>query len=144
MCAHRCQYTPGTAPLEEMRSISASLEREFTRLADMTTAKALSPAVDELTRPQMSQLNQLHQMRQRSAAAAVLALGNAGPGRVCSLLGREGAVDALTALAVKRSSPAMNSEDRVLVLRALSAICCVADCIRRFEAVRLLWTKKTF
>ena len=73
-------------------------------------------------------------------------LGNEGSDRVCSIISREGGVRALLQLcrqhhnnarpAYDRFSPQEVSETRILALRGLSSVCCVAECIREFEKVR--------
>ena len=78
----------------------------------------------------------------RSALYGVIAIGNeAGvtPGAsngTCVLLANEGCVRAL----LKQSSHSHQKilDVRILALRGLSAICCVAECIREFEKVRKL------
>ena len=79
----------------------------------------------------------------RSAMHSVIALGNeAGMGSsgsskagnaICGLLAKEGCVRAL----LRQCLPNVqrNQDIRILALRGLSAICCVADCIREFEKV---------
>ena len=78
----------------------------------------------------------------RSALHSVIALGNeAGMGNsssqagnaTCVLMAKEGCVKAL--LKQAHHSLQRTSEIRVLALRGLSAICCVAQCIREFEKV---------
>ena len=53
----------------------------------------------------------------------------------CVLLAKEGCVKAL--LKQCHTSVQKSSDIRVLALRGLSAICCVAQCIREFEKVIL-------
>ena len=74
----------------------------------------------------------------------MIALGNeAGMGNsssqagnaTCVLLAKEGCVKAL--LKQCHHSLQRTSEIRVLALRGLSAICCVAQCIREFEKVKI-------
>ena len=78
----------------------------------------------------------------RSAMHNVIALGNeAGMGNgsskagnaTCVLLAKEGCVKAL----LKQCNPPVQKcqDVRILALRGLSAICCVAECIREFEKV---------
>ena len=79
----------------------------------------------------------------RSAMHSVIALGNeAGMGSsgsskagnaICGLLAKEGCVRAL----LRQCLPNVqrNQDIRILALRGLSAICCVADCIRELEKV---------
>ena len=79
----------------------------------------------------------------RSALHSVIALGNeAGMGNgggckmgnvTCSLLAKQGCVKAL----LKQCNPSQQKyqDVRILSLRGLSAICCVAECIREFEKV---------
>ena len=75
----------------------------------------------------------------RSALHTVIHLGNEGPNSVCSLLAREGGVRALLKhcrLCNNYRQSLHNQDLRVLSLRGLSAICCMADCIRELEKVR--------
>ena len=77
----------------------------------------------------------------RSALHSVIALGNeAGMGNssklgnaTCNLLAKEGCVAAL----IKQCNASQQKcqDVRVLALRGLSSICCVAECIREFEKV---------
>ena len=78
----------------------------------------------------------------RSALHSVIALGNeAGMGSnssqlgntTCNLLAKEGCVAAL----IKQCNASQQKcqDVRVLALRGLSSICCVAECIREFEKV---------
>jgi hypothetical protein len=76
----------------------------------------------------------------RSSMNTIILLGNEGSNHLCSLLAREGGVRGM----LRHCSNAANSagadtpeksEVRVLALRGLSSICCVADCIREFEHV---------
>ena len=80
----------------------------------------------------------------RSALNNVIALGNeAGMGsgsskagnQTCVLLAKEGCVKAL----LRQSHPAnqKHQDVRIMALRGLSAICCVAECIRELEKVRI-------
>ena len=84
----------------------------------------------------------------RSALHSVISLGNeagmgGGSGKIsagnatCSLLAKEGCVKAL--LKQCNITHQKCQDVRILALRGLSAICCVADCIREFEKV----SKKT-
>ena len=60
--------------------------------------------------------------------------GNSKAGNAtCVLLAKEGCVKAL----LRQCAPSVQrSQDvRILALRGLSAICCVAECIREFEKV---------
>ena len=81
----------------------------------------------------------------RSCIHTIVLLGNEGSNHLCSLLAREGAVRGLLrhcdngnqerAGNSNCSFSADRAEVRVLALRGLSSICCVADCIREFEHV---------
>ena len=63
-------------------------------------------------------------------------LGNA----TCNLLAKEGCVAAL----IKQCNAVQQKcqDVRVLALRGLSSICCVAECIREFEKVIFIQTLK--
>jgi hypothetical protein len=75
----------------------------------------------------------------RSALHSIIALGNeAGMGTnssigntICILLAKEGCVKAL--LKHCNAGHQKCQDVRILALRCLSAICCVAECIREFE-----------
>jgi hypothetical protein len=77
----------------------------------------------------------------RSALHSIIALGNeAGMGTnssigntICILLAKEGCVKAL--LKHCNAGHQKCQDVRILALRCLSAICCVAECIREFELV---------
>ncbi len=70
----------------------------------------------------------------RSSINTMILLGNEGSNHLCSLLAREGAVRGL--LRHCHDGSGLDAvEVRVLALRGLSSICCVADCIREFERV---------
>ena len=77
----------------------------------------------------------------RSCIHTIVLLGNEGSNHLCSLLAREGAVRGLLRhcdnqlRAGNSNFSADRAEVRVLALRGLSSICCVADCIREFEHV---------
>ena len=81
----------------------------------------------------------------RSALHSVIALGNeAGMGNgsgsklgnaTCSLLAKEGCVKAL--LKQCNFNHQKCQDVRILALRGLSAICCVAECIRELEKVSI-------
>jgi hypothetical protein len=74
----------------------------------------------------------------RSALHTVIHLGNEGPNSVCALLAREGGVRALLKNCRLPNNIRQNLQTqdlRVLSLRGLSAICCMADCIRELECV---------
>ena len=77
----------------------------------------------------------------RSCIHTIVLLGNEGSNHLCSLLAREGAVRGLlrhcdNQLRAGNSNYSSDrAEVRVLALRGLSSICCVADCIREFEHV---------
>lgn len=87
----------------------------------------------------------------RSALNTVILLGNEGSNHLCSLLAREGGVRCLLRHChlIYSPLPSMNNlnssqsspitvpadEIRILALRGLSSICCVAECIREFEQV---------
>ena len=77
----------------------------------------------------------------RSCIHTMVLLGNEGSNHLCSLLAREGAVRGLlrhcdNQLRAGNSNYSSDrAEVRVLALRGLSSICCVADCIREFEHV---------
>ena len=86
----------------------------------------------------------------RSCIHTMVLLGNEGSNHLCSLLAREGAVRGLLrhcdngnqerAGNSNCSFSADRAEVRVLALRGLSSICCVADCIREFEHVSCVTT----
>ena len=65
-------------------------------------------------------------------------LGNA----TCNLLAKEGCVAAL----IKQCNAVQQKcqDVRVLALRGLSSICCVAECIREFEKVIFIQTFRAF
>ncbi len=139
LCAHRCQYTP-QQPLAEMRGILAALEDAFNRLVDMTLAGQLRALVDQLDSPSSSPVSL------RTSLHTLILLGNEGSTHLCALLAREGAVRAaLRHCAVSEdddggdddrpAAQGAQAEFRVLALRALSSVCCVAECIREFEKV---------
>jgi len=98
--------------------------------------KELRPLVREIDHPTSS-------VGVRSALHSVIALGNeAGMGSnsgsqlgntTCNLLAKEGCVAAL----IKQCNASQQKcqDVRVLALRGLSSICCVAVCIREFEKV---------
>ena len=93
---------------------------------------SLQPLIRELTQPSS-------EVAIRSALHTVIHLGNEGPNSVCSLLAREGGVRALLKhcrLCNNYRQSLHNQDLRVLSLRGLSAICCMADCIRELEKVR--------
>ena len=80
----------------------------------------------------------------RSCIHTMVLLGNEGSNHLCSLLAREGAVRGLLRhcdndnrerAGNSNCFSADRAEVRVLALRGLSSICCVADCIREFEHV---------
>ncbi len=128
LCAHRCQYTP-QQPLSEMRRILRSLEEQFGKLADLRVAGEARVLVAEL------------EQRDPDPAAlhALILLGNEGSASLCSLLAREGAVRAALGLCLAEEEQEPQSqgrrEIRILALRALSSVCCVAECIRELEKV---------
>ncbi len=128
LCAHRCQYTP-QQPLSEMRRILRSLEEQFGKLADLRVAGEARVLVAEL------------EQRDPDPAAlhALILLGNEGSASLCSLLAREGAVRAALGLCLTEEEQEPQSqcrrEIRILALRALSSVCCVAECIRELEKV---------
>ena len=77
----------------------------------------------------------------RAAVHTVVHLGNEGPNSVCALLAREGGVRALLKncrLSHDFRQSLQNQDIRVLSLRGLSAICCMADCIRELEKVSFI------
>ena len=119
LCAHRCQYTP-QQPLSEMRRILRSLEEQFGKLADLRVAGEARVLVAEL------------EQRDPDPAAlhALILLGNEGSASLCSLLAREGAVRAALGLCLAEEEQEPQSqgrrEIRILALRALSSVCCVA------------------
>ena len=138
LCAHRCQYTP-QQPLTEMRRILGALEEAFNRLSDMTLAAELQVLVAELESPRQGCVSL------RTALHTLILLGNEGSTHLCALLAREGAVRASLRHCVLADEVAgqaqmqqqqQAAEIRVLALRALSSVCCVAECIREFEKVR--------
>ena len=83
----------------------------------------------------------------RSCIHTIVLLGNEGSNHLCSLLAREGAVRGLlrhcdNQLRAGNSNYSSDrAEVRVLALRGLSSICCVADCIREFEHVSCVTTR---
>ena len=80
----------------------------------------------------------------RSALNTIILLGNEGSNHLCTLLSREGGVKGLIAHCLAAGGSQANgelvdpirAETRILALRGLSSICCVAECIREFEHVR--------
>ena len=77
----------------------------------------------------------------RAALNTVIQLGNetsnlARISQVCNVFAVEGGVRTLLKLCDLSTSSGQKSVDvRVLSLRSLGAICCVAECIRQFESV---------
>ncbi len=128
LCAHRCQYMP-QQPLMEMRRILAALEDAFNRLVDMTLAGQLHMLVDQLDCPSSCPVSL------RTSLHPLILLGNEGSTHLCALLAREGAVRAALRHCAISDGKNGDGEFRVLALRALSSVCCVAECIREFEKV---------
>ncbi len=112
-----------------MRRILRSLEEQFGKLADLRVAGEVRVLVAEL------------EQRDPDPAAlhALILLGNEGSASLCSLLAREGAVRAALGLCLAEEEQEPQSqgrrEIRILALRALSSVCCVAECIRELEKV---------
>ena len=150
LCAHRCQYTP-QQPLAEMKRILNALDKAFNRLVDMFLAREMKFLINELAAP-------ASEITLRSALNTIILLGNEGSNHLCTLLSREGGVRNLlrhchliygqtSSSTSGRFDPAAGpgsplvsfpaDEIRILSLRGLSSICCVAECIREFEQVRL-------
>jgi len=131
LCAHRSQYS-SSQPLTEMTKILSQLRKTFEGMVDKMFTKELRPLVREIDHPTSS-------VGVRSALHSVIALGNeAGMGNssqlgnaTCNLLAKEGCVAAL----IKQCNAVQQKcqDVRVLALRGLSSICCVAECIREFE-----------
>ena len=118
-----------------MTKILAQLRKAFDSMLDKMLIKELRPLVREIELPS-------NPIAVRSALHSVIALGNeAGMGvnssnignAICVLLAKEGCVKAL----LKQCNPSVQScqDVRILALRGLSAICCVAECIRELEKV---------
>lgn len=141
LCAHRCQYTP-QQPLAEIKRILAALDKGFNNLVDMMLSREMQLLIRELDTPSS-------EISLRSALNTVILLGNEGSNHLCSLLAREGGVRCLLRHChlIYSPLPSMNNlnssqsspitvpadEIRILALRGLSSICCVAECIREFE-----------
>jgi len=115
-----------------MTKILSQLRKTFEVMVDKMFTKELRPLVREIDHPTSS-------VGVRSALHSVIALGNeAGMGNssqlgnaTCNLLAKEGCVAAL----IKQCNAVQQKcqDVRVLALRGLSSICCVAECIREFE-----------
>lgn len=76
----------------------------------------------------------------RSALHTVIHLGNEGPNSVCSLIAQEGGVRALLKhcnIPDNFRQSLQHQHIRILSLRGLSAICCMASCIRELENVKM-------
>lgn len=130
LCAHRCQYTH-QQPLNEMTRVLGILDRSFDKMVSKMYTKELKPIIREIDHPSSP-------IALRSALHTVIALGNeagmngSNSGNiVCAHLSREGCVRAL--LKQSNQSNQRDQDVRILALRGLSAICCVAECIREFE-----------
>eukprot|EP00095_Tigriopus_kingsejongensis_P011759 snap_masked-scaffold241_size241811-processed-gene-1.3 protein:Tk11759 transcript:snap_masked-scaffold241_size241811-processed-gene-1.3-mRNA-1 annotation:"conserved hypothetical protein" len=141
LCAHRCQYTP-QQPLGEIKRILAALDKGFNNLVDMMLSREMQMLLRELDTPSS-------EISLRSALNTIILLGNEGSNHLCSLLSREGGVRCLLRHCQLIYSPVFANgnlntsqmgpgnlpadEIRILALRGLSSICCVAECIREFE-----------